>query len=78
MKENKSGIASLTAPNLFIQLPSLIAVTLFRIAFGIVWLVDGAIKFVWLQPSDVISWFKMLARVNQRGFILGITSGHLL
>ena len=54
MKENKSVIATRTAPNLFIQLPSLSAVTLFRIAFGIVWLVDGAIKFLWLQPSDVI------------------------
>ena len=30
------------------------AITLFRIAFGIVWLIDGAMKFVWLQPSDVI------------------------
>jgi uncharacterized membrane protein YphA (DoxX/SURF4 family) len=33
---------------------SLNAVTLFRIAFGIVWLIDGVMKFVWLQPSDVI------------------------
>src|SRR5215472_17636840 len=32
-----------------------IIVTLFRIAFGIVWLVDGALKFVWLQPSDVVT-----------------------
>src|SRR5215472_9127013 len=55
MKENKSVITSRTAPNLFIQLPSLSAVTLFRIAFGIVWLVDGAVKFLWLQPSDVVT-----------------------
>src|SRR5215469_11311937 len=54
MKENKNVIATRTAPNLFIQLPSLSAVTLFRIAFGIVWLVDGVIKFLWLQSSDVI------------------------
>ena len=54
MKENKSVITTRTATNVFIQLPSLSAVTLFRIAFGIVWLVDGAIKFLWLQPSDVI------------------------
>ena len=51
MKENKGVTASQTAPNLFIQLPSLSAVTLFRIAFGIVWLVDGAQKILWLQPS---------------------------
>jgi|GEM_PF-481733 len=54
MKENKSVITTRTATNVFIQLPSLSAVTLFRIAFGIVWLVDGGIKFLCLQPSDVI------------------------
>lgn len=30
------------------------AYTLFRIAFGIVWLIDGIMKFVYLQPSDVV------------------------
>jgi nitrite reductase (NO-forming) len=54
MKHDNGVIAGRKVPNLFIQLPSLSAVTLFRIAFGIVWLVDGAIKFLWLQPSDVI------------------------
>lgn len=24
-----------------------------RIAFGVVWLIDGAMKFAWLAPSDV-------------------------
>ena len=62
MKENKSVIATRTAPNLFIQLPTLSAVTLFRIAFGIVWLVDVAIKFLWLQPSDVI---KLVQKASQ-------------
>ena len=54
MKHDNGVIAGRKVPNLFIQFPSLSAVTLFRIAFGIVWLVDGAIKFLWLQPSDVI------------------------
>ena len=31
------------------------SVTLVRIVFGIVWLVDGSMKFLWLQPSDVIT-----------------------
>jgi thiosulfate dehydrogenase [quinone] large subunit len=55
MKHDKSVMAGRKAPNLFCQLPSLSAVTLFRIAFGIVWLVDGAMKFLWLQSSDVIT-----------------------
>src|SRR5215469_17121195 len=55
MKEKKSVISSRTTPNLFIQLPSLSSVTLFRIVFGTVWPVDGALKFVWLQPSDVVT-----------------------
>ncbi len=55
MKENKGVMASRTAPKLFIQLPSLSSVTLLRIVFGIVWLVDGSMKFLWLQPSDVIT-----------------------
>lgn len=34
---------------------SLNAFTAFRIAFGIVWLIDGLIKFAFLQPSDIVS-----------------------
>lgn len=34
---------------------SLNAFTAFRIAFGIVWLIDGLIKFTYLQPSDIVS-----------------------
>jgi nitrite reductase (NO-forming) len=45
---------SLTTVNVLSQLRSLSAVTLFRIAFGIVWLLDGLMKFTWLQSSDVI------------------------
>ena len=26
-----------------------------RVAFGLVWLIDGTMKFVWLAPSDVIN-----------------------
>ena len=26
-----------------------------RVAFGLVWLVDGLMKFVWLAPSDVVT-----------------------
>ncbi len=33
---------------------SLSAFTLFRVAFGVVWLLDGLMKFVWLQPSNVL------------------------
>lgn len=36
------------------QTRSLGAYTLFRISFGTVWLIDGAMKFFWLQPSDVV------------------------
>ena len=31
------------------------AFTIFRIAFGLVWVIDGIMKFVWLQPSDVVN-----------------------
>ena len=55
MKENKSARASRIAPNVFFQLPTPSSVALFRIAFGIVWLVDAALKFLWLQPSDMIA-----------------------
>ena len=54
MKENKNVIAGPTTRNVFFQLRSLTTVTLFRIAFGIVWLLDGSMKFLWLQPSDVV------------------------
>ena len=54
MKENKSVVTSPTTRNIFFQFRSLSAVTLFRIAFGIVWLVDGSMKFLWVQPSDVV------------------------
>ena len=36
------------------QIKSITAFTAFRIAFGIVWVIDGLMKFVWLQTSDVI------------------------
>ena len=36
------------------QIRSITAFTTFRIAFGIVWVIDGLMKFVWLQPFDVI------------------------
>lgn len=26
-----------------------------RVAFGLVWIIDGTMKFVWLQPSDVVN-----------------------
>lgn len=45
---NKNIIASRTTLNRFFQLRSLSSVTLFKIAFDIVWLVDGSMKFVWL------------------------------
>jgi len=57
---------------------SLNAVTLFRIAFGIVWLIDGVMKFVWLQPSDVIKLVHELARINLHGSTLGSISVYLL
>lgn len=31
------------------------AFTLFRIAFGLVWVIDGLMKFVFMQPSDVVN-----------------------
>ena len=34
---------------------SLNAFTAFRIVFGIVWLIDGLIKFAFLQPSDIVN-----------------------
>lgn len=37
------------------QTRSLNAFTAFRIAFGLVWLIDGLMKFTFLQPSDVIN-----------------------
>jgi hypothetical protein len=51
---NKNIIASRTTLNRFFQLRSLSSVTLFKIAFDIVWPVDGSMKFVWLQPSDLV------------------------
>ena len=55
MKQNKGVKASRAAPILSFRLRSLSALTLFRIAFGIVWLVDGSMKFLWPQPSDVVT-----------------------
>lgn len=26
-----------------------------RVAFGLVWLIDGMVKFIWLGPSDVVN-----------------------
>lgn len=37
------------------QAKSLKAFTAFRIAFGLVWLIDGMIKFTFLQPSDIVN-----------------------
>jgi nitrite reductase (NO-forming) len=54
MKENKSAITTPTTPTKLFQVQSLNAVTLFRMAFGIVWLLDGALKLFWCQPSDVV------------------------
>ena len=54
MKENKSVLPRITTQNIFFQPRSLTGVTLFRIAFGIVWILDGSMKFLWLQPSDVV------------------------
>jgi uncharacterized membrane protein YphA (DoxX/SURF4 family) len=34
---------------------SLGAFTAFRIAFGLVWLIDGLTKFTFLQPSDIVN-----------------------
>ena len=47
-------MSSPTTLNGFFQPRSLIAFTLLRVVFGIVWLVDGSIKFLLLQPSDVM------------------------
>lgn len=38
------------------QTRSLGAYSLFRIAFGLVWLIDGRMKFAYLQPSDVAAF----------------------
>ena len=56
MKENRSvtSLSRLTTLTRFFQPRSLIAFTLFRVAFGVVWLVDGSMKFLLCQPSDVI------------------------
>src|SRR5215469_7956216 len=54
MKENKSVLARLPTRNVFFQPRSLTGVTLFRIAFGIVWLLDRSMKFLWLQPSNIV------------------------
>jgi thiosulfate dehydrogenase [quinone] large subunit len=62
MKEKKSVVPSRTVPHVFIQLPTPSSVALFRIAFGIVWLVDAALKFLWLQPSDMIA---LVQKVSQ-------------
>ena len=53
----------MTTYDMMSHIRSLNAVTVFRIAFGIVWLIDGVMKFVWLQPSDVIK----LVRVAVQG-----------
>ena len=47
-------MSSPTTLNGFFQPRSLIAFTLLRVVFGIVWLVDGSIKFLLLQSSDVM------------------------
>src|SRR5215472_8812937 len=54
MEENKSVLPRITTQNIFFQPRSLTGVTLFRIAFGIVWILDGSMIFLWLQPSDVV------------------------
>src|SRR5215472_8852570 len=56
MKENRSvtSLSRLTTLTRFFQPRSLIAFTLFRVVFGVVWLVDGFMKFLLCQPSDVI------------------------
>ena len=54
MEENKSVLPRITTHNVFFQPRSLTCVTLFRTAFGIVWILDGSMKFLWLQPSDVV------------------------
>lgn len=52
--ENETIISSPSSGKVLSRLRSLSAVTLFRIAFGIVWMIDAVMKFTWLQPSDVI------------------------
>jgi uncharacterized membrane protein YphA (DoxX/SURF4 family) len=37
------------------QTRSLNAFTAFRIAFGLVWLIDGLMKIAYLQPSDIVN-----------------------
>ncbi len=42
-------------PQSLTQIATLRAFTIFRIVFGLVWLIDGVMKFVWLQASDVVN-----------------------
>lgn len=40
------------------QTRSLNAFTAFRIVFGLMWLIDGLMKFTFLQPSDIVDMVK--------------------
>ncbi|MDV3277190.1 MAG: hypothetical protein LYZ69_01825 [Nitrososphaerales archaeon] len=46
-----------------------------RVIFGIVWLTDGAMKFIWLAPADVVNIVQTAARASHPGSLLGSTSG---